>query len=121
MNEDRQGDRMAVLDDAVSDLRQTVAALERKLDECTAEHDEALARETATAEVLQVINSSSGDLDPVFEAMLDKALRLCEAALGHITTFDGELFHHVATQGDPDLVAFLRQTRLSEHQPTRSP
>jgi GAF domain-containing protein len=45
----------------------------------------------------------------VFDAVLDKAMRLCEAALGHITTFDGELFHHVAIQGDPDLVAFRRE------------
>jgi hypothetical protein len=42
--------------------------------------------------------------------MLEKAIRLCDAALGHIATFDGELFHHVAIQGEPDLVAFYRHT-----------
>ena len=70
-------------DDTQIDLRQTVAELRRKLDERAAERDEALTREAAMAEVLQVINNSSpGNLAPVFDAMLDKAMALCGAAFG---------------------------------------
>jgi GAF domain-containing protein len=96
-------------DDTQIDLKQTVAELRRELAAHKAERDEALAREAAMAEVLQVINSSPGDLAPILDAMLERAIRLCEAAYGTFVRFDGENIHVVASRDVPSALAdFLR-------------
>ena len=92
----------------LEDPEQTIAGLRR-------ERDEALAREAALAEVLQVINSSPGDLAPVFDAVVEKAMRLCEANHGYLFTYDGDCFHSAAIHGEPRFVEW--QWQLGPFQP----
>ena len=77
---------------------------------------ESLQQQTATAEVLGVISSSPGELQPVFDAMLANAVRLCAASFGNLYLRDGEFFHLVAFHNTPP--AFVAQRRGRPYRPS---
>ena len=89
----------------------STADLQEQLDRRTRERDEALEQLTATSEVLEVISSSPGKLEPVFQAMLENALRICEAKFGTLFRFDGKAFHRAAGIGVPSALAELQKKR----------
>jgi two-component system, NtrC family, sensor kinase len=70
---------------------------------------QSLERQTATSEVLQVISSSPGDLQPVFQTMLEKAVRICDAKFGNIYRWDGDALHLAATHNTPPALADSRR------------
>ena len=93
----------------LNELRQRTTDLTERTTDLT----EALEQQTATSEVLQVISSSPGDLEPVFAAMLENAVRICDATFGNIYRWDGDALHLVATHNTPPAFAEIAGVHLS--------
>src|SRR5262249_26869078 len=88
---------------------QAVIAIEnvRLFDEVqarTRELSESLEQQTATSEVLKVISSSPGELEPVFQAMLANATQICAANFGNLLLYEGEVFRRVAMHNAPQAI-----------------
>jgi transcriptional regulator with GAF, ATPase, and Fis domain len=92
------------------------ARLLNELRQRTTDLTEALEQQTATSEVLQTISSSPGDLEPVFAAMLEKAVSICDAKFGNIYRWDGEALHLMASYNTP--AAFAEARGRSPNRPS---
>jgi GAF domain-containing protein len=95
---------------------QAVIAIENtrllnELRQRTTDLTESLEQQTATSEVLSVISSSPGELEPVFQTMLESATRICTAKFGTLYRFDGEAFHLAAQFGMPPALAEFQRLR----------
>jgi GAF domain-containing protein len=91
------------------------AGKEGEVARLTRELNEALEQQTATSNVLQVISSSPGDLEPVFATMLEKAVRICNAKNGNIHRWDGDALHLMASHDIP--AAFVEARARSPNRP----
>jgi len=112
----KTGDEMEVLAEEfnkmTTQLQESYANLEQKVEERTRELTEALEQQTATSEVLGVISSSPTDLQPVYQAILANITRLCESNIAALFLYDGEVLTTVAHHGTtPEFAEFLKGSR----------
>jgi signal transduction histidine kinase len=109
----KSGDELEALADQFNEmagrLQDSYADLEKKVELRTHELREALEQQTATSEVLKVISSSHGNLEPVFNAMLANATRICEATYGNLFLRDGLAFRAVAVHSKESYADSWRQ------------
>jgi hypothetical protein len=88
--------------------QESATDLERLLAQAERELSEAREQQAATSQVLRVISSSRGELQPVFQAMLENATRICEAKFGTLTLFEGELTSRIRDESNvPKRIPFL--------------
>jgi two-component system NtrC family sensor kinase len=99
----------------VARVREPRAELEKKLEARTRELSEAREQQAATTEVLRIISSSPGKLEPVFETILANATRLCQAKFGLMYLYDGDAFRAVAFHDVPP--AFVEARKLAPFRP----
>ncbi len=90
-------------------LQESYADLENKVESRTAELSETLQQQTATSEVLETISSSAGELQPVFQKMLENATRICGARFGMMWLVEGQAARCVALHNAPEALAELRR------------
>jgi hypothetical protein len=91
------------------ELKKQLEARTRELAEARGHLSEALEQQTATSEVLRVISSSPGELEPVFQAMLENATRICQAKFGVMWLCEGGGFRSVAVHGPAEHVEWRRR------------
>ncbi len=93
---------------SIANASETIARL-------TQERDEALEQQTATSEVLNVISGSPGELEPVFNAILENATRICQARFGTLNLYDGEAYLSVALHNPPPEFATRKGQVIRPH------
>jgi len=108
----RTGDELEGLADQfnrmTAQLRESYVELERKVDKRTRELKETLEQQTAISEILRVISASPTDVQPVLDAIGERAARLCDASAASIYLAEGDRLRHVASQGSaPDTTAHV--------------
>ena len=99
----RTGDEIETLAEQfnrmTSQLRESYANLEQKVEERTRELSRSLEQQTATSEILRVISSSPTDVQPVFDVIVERAVRLCGGRFGRLYRYEGGLVHLAASHG----------------------
>ena len=105
----KTGDEVEALanqfNDMAGKLQESYADLENKVEQRTSELSESLEQQTATSEVLRVISSSPGALEPVFEAILESATRICEAKIGILFRYEDGAYTATSLLGVPPAYA----------------